>query len=349
MTAEFPTVYAAHFLVEARDRGQKIPAEVLDVAQRLADAVRVDAGEHACRRAAARVRRVSAGAAGHQAERGGLERRAGADAALSAGLADRSCRGVSGVDLPADAAKRRCRPHRREACPGRRRSATSARRSTTTRSCTTRSCCICSRGTFPNRLGATPPAALETMQRGGQRQIRRNSLSAAYTLLALDAVREDVDGQPAKLGITEIGKDGRSRALALPAGAMPKVRDLGDGGQAAVLARTGRSARTTSSTSRIRSQSADGGDEQGHRDLPRVRRREGQTGDARDRRSGVLRAPAACARHSAIACRRSRSSICCPAASSRCSSCSRRPIRARPVTIRRSRDSERRRPRCRSA
>ena len=28
-TAEFPTVYAAHFLVEAKDRGQKIPAEVL--------------------------------------------------------------------------------------------------------------------------------------------------------------------------------------------------------------------------------------------------------------------------------------------------------------------------------
>ena len=28
ITAEFPTVYAAHFLVEARDRGQRIPAEV---------------------------------------------------------------------------------------------------------------------------------------------------------------------------------------------------------------------------------------------------------------------------------------------------------------------------------
>ena len=29
MTAEFPTVYAAHFLVEAKERGQKIPTEVL--------------------------------------------------------------------------------------------------------------------------------------------------------------------------------------------------------------------------------------------------------------------------------------------------------------------------------
>ena len=27
ITAEFPTVYAAHFLVEAKDRGQKIPTE----------------------------------------------------------------------------------------------------------------------------------------------------------------------------------------------------------------------------------------------------------------------------------------------------------------------------------
>src|SRR5262249_39074832 len=28
-TAEFPTVYATHFLIEAKDRGQKIPTEML--------------------------------------------------------------------------------------------------------------------------------------------------------------------------------------------------------------------------------------------------------------------------------------------------------------------------------
>ena len=28
-TAEFPTIYAAHFLLESRDRGQKVPAEML--------------------------------------------------------------------------------------------------------------------------------------------------------------------------------------------------------------------------------------------------------------------------------------------------------------------------------
>src|SRR4029077_11178763 len=28
-TAEFPTVYAAHFLIEAKERGQKVPPEML--------------------------------------------------------------------------------------------------------------------------------------------------------------------------------------------------------------------------------------------------------------------------------------------------------------------------------
>ena len=35
-TAEFPTVYAAHFLVEAKDRGQKIPAGAAGERRRLA-------------------------------------------------------------------------------------------------------------------------------------------------------------------------------------------------------------------------------------------------------------------------------------------------------------------------
>jgi len=87
---------------------------------------------------------------------------------------------------------------------------------------------------FPARLGATPPghpnaaaalgtppAALETISAAVSRG-QANSLSAAYTLLALDAVAK-TSTATVKLGITEIGKDGRSRALALPAGAMPKA------------------------------------------------------------------------------------------------------------------------------
>jgi uncharacterized protein YfaS (alpha-2-macroglobulin family) len=91
---------------------------------------------------------------------------------------------------------------------------------------------------FPARLGSTPPGtppghpsaaaalgtppdALETIATTVGRN-QANSLSAAYTLLALDAFAKVSTGT-VKLGVTEIGKDGRSRALALPSGPMPKV------------------------------------------------------------------------------------------------------------------------------
>ncbi len=75
---------------------------------------------------------------------------------------------------------------------------------------------------FPARLGTTPPVALETISRaiGGN---QASSLSAAYTLLALDAYAKAASGT-ATLGITEIGKNGSERALPLPAGAIPKVK-----------------------------------------------------------------------------------------------------------------------------
>jgi alpha-2-macroglobulin len=74
---------------------------------------------------------------------------------------------------------------------------------------------------FPARLGQAPPAALETISRA----ISGNhvtSLSAAYTLLALDAFAQATAGN-VKLSITEMNKDGSERALTLPSGAMPKV------------------------------------------------------------------------------------------------------------------------------
>jgi uncharacterized protein YfaS (alpha-2-macroglobulin family) len=74
---------------------------------------------------------------------------------------------------------------------------------------------------FPSRLGTAPPAALETMSRAASGN-RASSLSAAYTMLALDAFAK-VASVTATLGISEIGKDGRERALSLPAGVMPKV------------------------------------------------------------------------------------------------------------------------------
>ena len=74
---------------------------------------------------------------------------------------------------------------------------------------------------FPNRLTAAPAVALETISAAVSGN-RASSLSAAYTLLALDAYSKVAAGADT-LGIAEIGKDGAERALTMPAGAMPKV------------------------------------------------------------------------------------------------------------------------------
>jgi alpha-2-macroglobulin len=74
---------------------------------------------------------------------------------------------------------------------------------------------------FPSRLGAAPPASLETMSQAVS-GTSASSLSASYTLLALDAYARAGAGT-ATFGISEIGKDGKERVLTLPAGAMPKV------------------------------------------------------------------------------------------------------------------------------
>jgi uncharacterized protein YfaS (alpha-2-macroglobulin family) len=74
---------------------------------------------------------------------------------------------------------------------------------------------------FPARLSGVPASVLEDLGNaasgGGV-----DSLSAAWTLLALDtyAKAATVSG---KLGIAEIGKDGREHALPLPGGAMPRA------------------------------------------------------------------------------------------------------------------------------
>ena len=73
---------------------------------------------------------------------------------------------------------------------------------------------------FPNRLSA-PPAAIESigMAVSGNRV---NSLSAASILLALDAYAKTTSAS-LKLGMTEIAKNGNERNLILPNGSMPKV------------------------------------------------------------------------------------------------------------------------------
>ncbi len=76
---------------------------------------------------------------------------------------------------------------------------------------------------FPERTKTLPEAALETMVRAVQTG-HYNTHSAAFVVLALDAYATQVDGQLAgKLGITQIAADGKEQALPLPQNLIPRV------------------------------------------------------------------------------------------------------------------------------
>jgi alpha-2-macroglobulin len=74
---------------------------------------------------------------------------------------------------------------------------------------------------FPNRLAATPPAVLQGIGNAVS-GTRMSSLSAAYALLALDAYTKTA-GATSKFGVTAIDKTGLERAMQLPANSMPKA------------------------------------------------------------------------------------------------------------------------------
>src|SRR5262249_32261055 len=74
---------------------------------------------------------------------------------------------------------------------------------------------------FPTRLGAAPPAALETIS-SAVAVNQLNSLSAAYTLLALDAFAKST-AATTTFAISEITKDGRERPVTPSDGAIHKV------------------------------------------------------------------------------------------------------------------------------
>ena len=67
---------------------------------------------------------------------------------------------------------------------------------------------------FPKRLSAVPPTVLEGIGSAVSGN-RVSSLSAAYTLLALDAYA-NVATRTGKLGMSEIAKDGKEKVLTLP-------------------------------------------------------------------------------------------------------------------------------------
>lgn len=75
---------------------------------------------------------------------------------------------------------------------------------------------------FPNRLSGLPQATLDRIG-ASMNGSGLTSLSAATTLLALDAYAKS-SSAAVKLGISEIGKDGREKVLTLPVNSMPKVK-----------------------------------------------------------------------------------------------------------------------------
>jgi hypothetical protein len=76
---------------------------------------------------------------------------------------------------------------------------------------------------FPRELKRLDAAAMEALVKP-LRLGSYNTLSSAYTLLALDAYATATGNDTAgKFGIAEILADGKSRALELPAGVMPRV------------------------------------------------------------------------------------------------------------------------------
>jgi uncharacterized protein YfaS (alpha-2-macroglobulin family) len=76
---------------------------------------------------------------------------------------------------------------------------------------------------FPERVRKLSFESLASMVKSIQ-DGRYNTHSAAYTILALDAYASQVDNKViGKLGIAEIGKDGKSQALPLPENLIPRT------------------------------------------------------------------------------------------------------------------------------
>jgi uncharacterized protein YfaS (alpha-2-macroglobulin family) len=221
ITAEFPTVYAAHFLIDARDHGQKIPADVLNA---LDGWLNRFASTPASTLADARVRAYAV----YLLARQGIKPDA-AVANVEQELTHRHSPAWT-TDVAAAYLASTYRLMQRNAdadriirsvpwSPQKRDFPDETYYDPLTHDA--QLLYLLARH-FPVRATATPPATLESIS-SAVRGNRVNSLSAAYTLLALDAFAKAGGGPAGKLGIAEVGKDGRPRTLTLPGGAMPKV------------------------------------------------------------------------------------------------------------------------------
>jgi len=219
-TAEFATVYAAHFLVEAKERGQKIPSELLGslngwlarfastpagtlpdgrlrayavyllVRQGIKPAAAISNVEQELSRRYTQAWPTDLAAAYLASTYRLMQRTADADRIMRKVPWSREKRDI-GDEIYYDAVVHDAQ------------------------------LLYLMARHFPNLLGGAPTSALETMSAAVSGN-RTSSLSAAYTLLALDAYAKTPTAT-ATLAIAEIAADGRERALTLPSNAMPKV------------------------------------------------------------------------------------------------------------------------------
>jgi uncharacterized protein YfaS (alpha-2-macroglobulin family) len=219
-TAEFPTVYAAHLLVEAKDRGQPFPADFL---AQLDGWLVGFASTPASTLGDARARAYAV----YLLARQGI-RPAGAISNVEQELTRRYPQAWT-TDLAAAYLASTYRLLQRT--DDAERIIRSVPWSTTQRDADVdiyydpvvhdaQLLYLISKH-FPARLGSTPPAALENISRAISGN-RGTSLSTSYTLIALDAMAGTL-ASSTTFGISEIGADGRERVLAPSAGAMPRA------------------------------------------------------------------------------------------------------------------------------
>jgi uncharacterized protein YfaS (alpha-2-macroglobulin family) len=219
-TAEFPTVYAMQFLLEAKDRGERIPAALLAAANDWAAAF---ASTPAPTLEAARLRAYAVYLLARQGIKPGA-----ALVNVEQELANRYPKTWT-KDLAAAYLASTYRLMQRNADAERTVSAVpwSAQKRDFADELyygaqvhDEQLLYLLARH-FPNRLAAMPPAVLQGIGNAVNGN-RMSSLSAGYALLALDAYAKAGTAN-VKFGIAQSGKDGVEHALALSAGSMPKA------------------------------------------------------------------------------------------------------------------------------
>jgi uncharacterized protein YfaS (alpha-2-macroglobulin family) len=219
-SSEFATVYAAHFLVDAKDRGQAIPQDVLS---RMNDWLTQFAGTPASSIEAGRLRAYAV----YLLVRQGI-RPAAAISNVEQELTNRYPKTWQ-TDLAAAylASTYRLMQKTSDAermirqvpwAVAKRDFAEEVYYDGTVHDA--QLLYLLSRH-FPAIVGTAPPPALEAMASSVSRN-GASSLQAAYALIALDAFAKTAS-TTTTLGVSEIGKDGTARQLILPAGAIPKV------------------------------------------------------------------------------------------------------------------------------